>query len=296
MNKQYSLFLLLPFALGAVICSAQIPNSGFENWTTHGDHMEPDGWWTANDSINGGGWFPVERSTDHHPLDVGNYSILIKNNPLLLPSWGAFGITWTGDFSGNNYPAFAITGHPTSLWGWYKWSPQNGDSMDVHIRLYHLGTDVGGGTFKAADATTGWTPFSMDFSTYVDADSARIMISACYDNDAPVPHGNSALLIDNLNFDALITGVADIDAAPAIGIFPDPSRHTLTVDLGERIAGHTQLRIVDALGREVLVQDLSSRAARSTVSIARLSAGMHVVQVVMDGRLMHSRSMVLGEE
>lgn len=51
------------------ICSARIPNSGSEPWNEHGVHMEPEGWWTPNDSIEDGGWFPAVRSTDNHPAN-----------------------------------------------------------------------------------------------------------------------------------------------------------------------------------------------------------------------------------
>lgn len=294
MRKHCALFLL-PGMLVAMPGTAQIPNHGFEDWTPHGSHLEPGGWWTANDSVGGGGWFPVERSTDHHPLDVGSYSILIKNNVVLLPSWGAYGITWTGDLSGNDNPVFPITGHPHSLWGWYKWSPQNGDTMEVHAVLCDNGVDINIGSFKTAVPTTGWTPFSLTFSPYTTADSARIMISASWDNDMPLPHGNSALLIDHLRFDALITGVDEVAGIPAVTLAPNPVRDLLTIDLGAPRAERVHLRILDAAGRTVLQQDLRMGVQRHTVAVEGFAPGLHVVEITDDqGPLLH-RSLVIGE-
>ena len=62
--------------------NAQIPNSGFENWTTVGSYENPTGWATMNPYC-AGPFYSCTKSTDHYPASVGNYSIRIENNTSL---------------------------------------------------------------------------------------------------------------------------------------------------------------------------------------------------------------------
>ncbi|MEO8733500.1 MAG: hypothetical protein ABI373_04125, partial [Flavobacteriales bacterium] len=58
--------LLIIGAVGLLPIStvmAQIPNSGFENWTTVGDHLNPDGWLSTNDQLAAFGVFTCEKGT-----------------------------------------------------------------------------------------------------------------------------------------------------------------------------------------------------------------------------------------
>jgi hypothetical protein len=208
----------------------QIPNNSFELWEQSGDHLNPVGWWCSNDSVIDGNNHPIERSTEHFPPNSGSYSIRISNNMALLPSWGAFGIIWTGGLQGNDNPAFEVEGHPNKLYGYYKFLPENNDTFEIHIRLYNNGNDIGGGQFKTAEMTNAWLPFTVDISEYEVADSARIMLLACYNNDAPDPTGNSVLFIDNLSFDSLIVdGMEHISNQHTSVAFPNPAYDFLTL-------------------------------------------------------------------
>ena len=267
------------FILSCSNSFGQIPNSGFENWTYTGSYWEPDGWWTANDSISSGNFYPVTRSGDHFPATVGNYSMRLENNLSLLPAWGGYGITWTGDFSGSNNPVFPITGHPASLWGYFKFMPQNNDTMEIHIRLYQNGVDISGGYFKNAGPVTAWTPFNLPFSAYSGADSARIMILACYDNDAPIPHGNSVLYIDNLSFDSLITaGIPEPNAGSEMSVHYNPYSHMIGIDVPAPI-GKMQTTIITDLTGKVVFKRTSSATENAEVNAINFSEGVYLVRV-----------------
>jgi hypothetical protein len=224
-----------PLLTCIIVCThlrAQIPNSGFENWTNEGSYLNPIGWWTANDSVNSGNTYPVSRSDDHYPPGVGQCSIQLQNNLALQPSWTAWGITWTGGFAGNDNPAFEISGHPNKMYGYYKFFPQNGDTFEIHIRLYQNGIDVGGGQFKRASEQAQWSIFEISFNNYAYADSARIMILACYANDAPQPLGNSMAFIDNLSFDSLIiNSSSEVSSESNVNIGPNPVEALLRVNM-----------------------------------------------------------------
>lgn len=275
---KFIIFLIITIysCYNAELCG-QIPNSGFESWTNQGSYFTPDGWWSANDSVQVGNAYPVNRSTDHFPPNSGTYSIRIENHTELLPSWAAVGIIWTGDFSGNNNPAFAIQGHPVTLYGYYRFLPQGSDTFEIHIRLYAQGVDIGGGQFKTAEPVNVWQPFSLDLSDYDTADSARIMILSCYNNDAPEPSGNSVLFIDNLSFDSLVVdGTEKINKAMNVSVNPNPFNEQVSINV---VAGNDNvvLTLSDLNGRELFV--LSGIKSQQAIDMQKFPPGLYLLSV-----------------
>ena len=218
----------------------------------------------------------------------------MENNVSILPVWGAMGITWTGGWEGNDYPAFAIIGHPQSLCGYYKFIPQNNDTMEIHIRLYKNGVDVGGGQFKNSSAVLSWTPFVMSFSNYTEADSARIMILSCYNNDAPVPQGNSVLYIDNLNFDSLIVdGISEISEKNPFIIYPNPARRNFTIDFGNDHNDPIHLVIYNAIGNQVLDRQVLLVDGKTSLDVSTFASGPYFVGITVDDQSYYYRKLII---
>lgn len=152
--------------------------------------------------------------------------------------------------------------------------------MELHIRLYKNGIDVGGGYFKSYVTTSMWTPFTANFSTYTDADSARIMISACYDNDAPVPHGNSVLYIDNLSFDNPITAVSSaVEHDNSISVFPNPAFNELIIVCGQLAIGNVATISITAITGKVIYQTTTTAAEKLEVNTTDFAEGVYLVSV-----------------
>jgi hypothetical protein len=264
--------------LGYQFAISQIPNAGFEDWIESNGYFNPAGWWCANDSVQAGAAYPANRTSDHFPPNSGSYAIRIENNIELLPSWAALGIIWTGGLAGNDNPVFALQGHPVELYGYYKFLPLNGDTFEIHIRLYNGGIDVGGGQFKTAEMTNSWQPFSIDISDYETADSARIMILACYNNDAPNPAGNSTLFIDNLSFDSLvIDGTIWQKETAQLTVWPNPATNFISIAVKQN-SEESLCLISDLQGREVMrVRLLGSE---TKINTSALPAGPYLVRIV----------------
>jgi len=264
---------------------AQIPNYGFENWTQYGNGMKPEGWWTPNDSLSPScSYFPITRSTDHFPESIGEYSLRLENNPMLSEHWAQAGIIWPGDWNGNNNASFAITGHPTSLRGYYKFFPQNGDTMDIHFVLYKNGVEITGGGFMSKATTASWTAFSAIVSStdYTEADSARIMISAFNTDSYPNGvHGNSVLFIDNLSFDNLIGAVpAHREEFSSFLVWPNPATGSFTFSLPGFTNTELTLKIYNVIGKlvrsQVLLHDeqqIDCRGLINGIYFVELSSG-----------------------
>jgi hypothetical protein len=284
MKNSYVLIIALCVTVNTL--RAQIPNAGFENWTAYGNGMIPDGWWTSNDSLSSTGtYFPVTRSTDHYPVTVGGYSIRLENNPLLSPDWAKAGIAWTGEWNGNNYPVFPVTGHPVKLCGYYKFLPQNGDTMDIHFVLYQNGLEITLGSFKSTDTVAAWTAFNILVSdtNYASADSARIIICAFNtDNFLAGIHGNSVLYVDNLSFDSLITSpqlsVTDLEVKTGLFTFyPNPATDFVTLDITGNGAPKTVLNIYNLTG--VPVETELIRQNNQDINFRYLNNGIYILEM-----------------
>jgi hypothetical protein len=258
--------------------NAQIPNSGFEDWTSFGNGMTINGWWCSNDSINpNSDYFPVTRSSDHYPSAVGSYCIRLECTPA-LPTWTGFGLAWPGDYEGGERPSFPITGHPLALCGYYKYFPQNGDMMNIRWILYKNGGVVDGGELLSGTLTAEWTSFEIPLSdnTYLSADSARITISP-FDWNGPML-GNSVLYVDNLSFDNLITSVPEQSIkSMEINVFPNPAYNSIMVSA--KWKGLLKLKILDASGKKVLINNEAIPADGSVISVSltMLKPGLYLL-------------------
>jgi hypothetical protein len=275
---------------------SQIPNNGFENWNNAGSYLNPAGWWTPNEYATGA-YYPVTRSTDHYPGDVGNYSMRLENNVALYPDIASSGLTWTGDVNGSDYPVFPVIGHPNSFCGYYKFIPQNNDTAEIHIILYNNGAEVGGAYFKSAAPATSWTSFNVPFSGYATADSARIMILSCYDQDAPVPHGNSILYVDNLSFDNLISGVAESALIYSISIFPNPAKKILNITFPVNTDKQINMQVFNVLGTQIYSEKIfNSAGTTTTFDVSAFPEGIYFVRIGNEKQKFPDKKLIIVRE
>ncbi|HCT31262.1 MAG TPA: hypothetical protein DIW31_11160 [Bacteroidales bacterium] len=211
--KKQLLFTLTIIVAITVRLSAQIPNGGFENWETvsgyFGSCENPTGWVSSN-IYSAGSFYAITKSTDHYPDSIGSYSIKIENNTTLsnstnpVQSYSGRGFVSTG--MPPPIPNFAISGHPTSVTGYYKYAPLNGDVILIYITLFKNGTAVSTGELESGNAVPNWAPFTITLSQYTTADSASILLAAYRSADLTIlPLGNSVLYVDNIDFGAFIT-------------------------------------------------------------------------------------------
>ncbi len=281
--KKHLLILSILGAAGTQ-SQAQIPNNGFENWTTVGSYMEPQSYLTTN-SFATTSFYPVTRSTDHYPLSVGNYSIRIENNISLLPNPDALGLILQNGANtvlNGPGPAFPISGHPVSLHGYHKYIPQNGDTMRIQIQFSLTGSGVSWGEFSTTIAAPNWTPFTITMQNYSGADSASILISPYNCNGAPpqyIPHGNSVLYIDNLSFDSLITSInAYTSKGATFKLYPNPATDLISIDAYDSNESGLVLNIYSFMGELVRSEQLINGSPR--IDISDLNNGMYIIELM----------------
>jgi len=280
MKPTFLLFLIL--FVCATAMRAQIPNSGFEVWDASGNCLQPLGWACINDWLGDTqNCYSMSRSDDHYPVSVGTYSIKIENTPSVFPDLGAAGLVWTGDSTGfgTDQPAFRITGHPTSLRGYYKYLPENGDTMDIHFALYKNGVEITSGRFNQSTTSAEWKSFNIPVSSpdYPEADSARIMMSS-FNAEGEIVYGNSLLYVDNLSFDNLIFSVGEtLGDNSRFGLYPRPAINTVHVIFDDDITDDLTLEIYSQSG--VRVKSLLLHNPDQEINVSGLNPGVYLFVV-----------------
>lgn len=277
--KKLTLILVL-FAALFIKANAQIPNFGFESWYSYASALEPTSWSSSNLYDTIGTYYAITRSTDHCPPMSGLYSIRLESNNLMLPSWHAYGIAWTGSNSDPSKPSFSLNGtHPVSFCGYYKYFPQNSDTVFIALKLFLNGVAVD--SVKKSDTMPAhnWTPFAISIPAYADADSATVII-ASYNaaKKSNKPHGNSVLLVDNLTFDILWTSTGDIkDKSSAFALYPNPASGLVTVEFLKKNSSNLTLNILNMTGDRV--KTLTLNKDQQVFDVSDLSAGTYFVEV-----------------
>ncbi len=263
MKKISTLTVLIALAMTA---NAQIPNSGFENWGTYNGFVNPTGWTGIIGSGNNG--YSIQKNSDNYPSGTGSWSILIKTDTLYY-----FGFAKTDNLS-YLAPGFPITGKPKSLRGYYKFLPQNGDTMLISVILWQSGAMVASGTFSNTATISSWTSFNVQISSYTTADSASIYLSSCsFPGGVPDPQGNSALYVDNLSFDTLITtGISEENELSSFAVYPNPTSGQFTVLLP---TDNGTITVTDILGMQIL----ETQATQKSMNLQLADNGIYLVYV-----------------
>lgn len=267
MKKIYTLLLAVAVCTSAL---AQIPNDGFENWNNMGTYENPESWQTMNSVSVPNGHTSCEKSTDSHS---GSYALKVSNNTSLGQMQGGWGLVATKNFDFPFKPAFAISGHPTSLGGWYKFNSLGGDTGLVMLVLFNQGAVVAQSSVELP-AAANWTQFSYNMEPYTSADSATIIIFAFRTtgpNDAP--NGNSSLWIDDISF-GTSTGVKYISSSSPVAVYPNPAHGQVTlsnVEVGSRVT------LYNILGE--VVYEVKAETSTQVLDISVMPNGMYLVQV-----------------
>lgn len=274
--------------LGSVLAihaeaSAQIPNNGFENWTTIGAYENPNSWATTNSS-SAGPFYACTKSSDHYPTNVGNYSIRLENKTTLTPATGAGGMAITKAFDFPFKPAFPVTGHPTSLTGYYKFTQLNNDTAFIKVNLFLNHTLINSGSilndaFIVTTNVSSWTSFSLTLPSYANADSASIWLSAYYpETQTNGPSGNSVLYVDNLNFDNLIIGVKESDKASTLfNMYPNPAADMVELAFENTYSGSVTANIYTVLGKLIRSKELEPNEHQ--LRIGDLVNGVYLIEL-----------------
>ena len=281
--KKSTIVLMVFFAL-TLTTKAQIPNNEFENWEAVGNSFEPVNWTASNSWDSLGTEFAVTKSTDHYPLNVGEYSIRIENNMSVFPNWAGAGVAWSGNSMNPGDPSFPIIGHPTSFCGYYKYFPENGDTVYINLVLFLNGNSVVNARISDVVTVPDWTSFCIPIPTYSSADSGKITLAAYFgDKEHNVPYGNSVLYVDNISFDNLITSVYEQQSNSSLfTLHPNPAQKFVTLNLSNSIKAESTVNIYNVAGSLIISESLKQNQQK--INIQDLNNGIYFVKINSEER------------
>ncbi len=305
MKKLLILFTVL--ILISLKTNAQIPNNGFEIWENYPDpdnsnnvYQKPDQWVGLLPNSPSTYSFSIEKNMDNYPAGTGQYSMIIKPDSTNEVDGAAFswdslppGISWQ-----NIPPAFPINYRPTSLFLYYKYLPENGDSMRVACNFYKDGVVIGGFDYNSPQIVPNWTLLEIPISFYTSdiPDSATIILTTFCNTQ----HNGSSLYIDNLSFDTSITSVENtVNSLPQkftlYQNYPNPFNPSTTIKFQIPNTKFTTLKVYNILGKEVttLVSTKLNQGNHTYIFDGKnLASGIYYYQIVA-GNFYQVKKMVL---
>ena len=266
--------------------SESIPNYDFENWTNY-NHITLNNWWYSRKDRAGEGMgsnLPVIISTDPHS---GSFAAVIRN--IISPQDTISGLMYTGSENHNN---FLVDFKPISLNGFYKFFPQNGDSLFITINLKSGVQQVGTGIFKTGDTANEYTSFSANikYDNPLIPDSAEIHIQVF---DYGKPLGSSYAVVDDLNFDGFL---ADVEENPFVKpaspdfefiIYPNPFSNNAVINFTLEQPEQVLIRLYHLSGKEamtILNKKLDAGNHEITISASDIEKGFYICIINAGGK------------
>jgi hypothetical protein len=289
--------LSLVMTLPVIAQTDTIPNFGFENWSTYNGFIEvPDNWFveTITTSItDSSGTYIVDvissaaQTTDSY---AGNYAVALSNKLSFIyygDTCSLFGKMFTlpPDSSVQNLkPAFPVSARHTSLNGYYKFTPENGDSCQFIVAVYKYGYVNPVNPLYGNIVGLG---FLCKSTSYFDSsaipDSASIALSAYKQIDFTImnscsPLGNSVLYVDNLCFDTLIASMSEQTAKNTLfSLYPNPASDIVTLNIDNTNNADLTLNIYNVIG--TLVKSEMLKQNQRQINIGDLSNGVYMVTI-----------------
>jgi len=205
------LLLFIPAAFLLITVQAQqAPNSGMETWITSGNFTNPQFWDTPNEettAIPFVGAAVVSSSTSAHSgskcakLESKNFILVTVPGLMTLANFTINTTTFDFDLSGG----VAFAGRPEKFTGYYKYTPQGGDTCAMGAIFYKHNPggwqDTIGIAFFLESNTVGtWTKFEayVDWYTPDIPDTMNILVSTSM---SMTTTAGTTLYVDDLEFD-----------------------------------------------------------------------------------------------
>lgn len=272
--------LLFAIAICTVLfVKAQIPNPGFENWTTVGSYEDPDGWGTLNSTTSALSVLTVTKGTPGNP---GNSYI-----KLTAKSLGAFGvipgITVTGVIDPTSQTVtggFPYTQRPASLDGSFQ-HMATGTGGGILIWSWHWNSGlmtrdtICAGYLPLSGMAMSWTNFSVPLVYVNSGNPDSCMILMVTSNPAVA---NDYLWVDDLHF-TFPSGIQNTAATtPQISLYPNPAHGKLNVFAGNLLNANCTMQVVDVTGKLMIekTEHVFNQNLHQTIDISSLQAGLYI--------------------
>lgn len=169
-----------------------------------------------------------------------------------------------------------------TLNGYYKWFPQNNDTMLIDVQVMSQGQIIGNGRLTQSDSVTSFTPFTIPINYTVNnviPDTAQIFMRTFN----ILAYGASTMVVDKLSFDGF-TGVPENEVmvwnkSLGISIYPNPTGNRLTIEWNQDIKEKVSLRLVSIDGRMVKSETAFPANKKLLLDLSDLVSGVYFIEV-----------------
>lgn len=266
---------------------AQIPNAGFESFTTVGSYEVPNGWGTMNNTT---ATFSVYTATKGTPGSPGASYLKLTSKTVSASVVNGIAVSGVLDsITMKPKSGFPCTLQPVSFTG--KWQHMiygtSQGSVKVVLTKWNVGLNKRDTVAIAAQTLAGmamsWANFTINF-TYLSSvvpDSCIIELRA----SGSAPTVNDYLWVDNLAFSGSVTGIENHESFVSnMIVFPNPSSETINVNLNLKSSQKVSVELTDINGKLILTKDAGTLTGESkqTLNVNNISKGTYLVRVVTE--------------
>lgn len=266
---------------------AQIPNSGFENWTMMSLYSNPDGWGTMNNTTALASVYTATKGTPGSPgtsylkLTSKTVSAAVVNGIAVSGVLDSMTMMPKSGFAFNARPA-----NFTGKWQHMIYGSSQG-SIQVTLTRWDTGMNmrmpVASGNMTLSGMAMSWANFTVPL-TYVDGnnpDTCIIVLKASGAN----PTNNDYLWVDNLAFSGAVVGIKNHESFVSnLVVFPNPSTETVNVNLNLKSSQKVSIELTDINGKLILTKDagIITGESNQTLNVNSISKGTYLVKVITE--------------
>ena len=299
--KMKKLFIAMFVCLSAMWIQAQIPNGGFESWTSMGTYDTPDNWGNMNPATASAAVFTTAKGT---PGSSGTYFVKLTTKdvsgtvtPGMIVSGQLNTTTWKPK------SGFPFTQQAQKLTGKYQYMGYNGDSATISAWLTrwnqtsHRRDTVATLKTKTSGMVHTWTAFAIPFA-YKNAlvpDTAVIMISSSATN----PQKNSFIWVDELQLQGVVTDLNPMDKQCNLSVYPSPAKDMVNIIVESKRAMPSQLRLLNITGKVVYETVVSLQPGENKLKLElgklKVAEGVYFVRLSSADGLLTKKIVVQGD-
>lgn len=283
MKKVSTLFTAILFS---GILAAQIPNAGFETWTTTGGYDVPTGWDQLNSMTSSMSTYTCMKGT---PGTVGSSYIKLVSKTVtgmgVMPGIAVSGVIDMATIKPKS--GFASTIRPVSLTGSWQYMAYGSDQGHIAVLLSKWNTamnmrdTISYTDYSLPGMAMSWATFTipLTYRTGAVPDSAIIVLSA----SGTTPVNSSYLYVDNLAFTGTVpTGISSImNGGNSFSIFPNPATNVAIINYASASSQNVKVSVNDISGKLIQTIQLSVVSGKNQipVDLNGLSKGVYLIRL-----------------
>ncbi|MBI2417518.1 MAG: T9SS type A sorting domain-containing protein [Ignavibacteriales bacterium] len=231
---------VLVVCIWSSVLFAQIPNSGFENWTGG----EPDGWYTTNAAPVA---VVITQSSDARQGLSSLQGVAKAVLSVVVPPVIVVGEEST--------PGFPVNQRYLSIRGFYKFAPVGSDVFTVTIAFSKNGQAIGGGV-KNLPAASAWSLFEVPiiYTNGETPDTCNLSIGVTGGTGGGTVSAGSTFFVDDLNLSLTVSVNKEIDKKnfSLYQNYPNPFNPATKISFSIPSAEFVTLKVFSVTGSEVV--------------------------------------------